>query len=96
MNMHPSEVLIRPVITEKSTQLHDKGRYMFEVPLRATKGQVKAAVEQAFEVHVAAVNIAKLPGKRKRYGARLTKPHPVKKAMVTLRSGDRIQLFEGL
>lgn len=94
--MHPSEVLIRPVITEKSTQLHDQGRYIFEVPLGATKGQVKAAVEQAFEVHVTAVNIAKLPGKRKRYGPRLTKAHPIKKAMVTLRSGDRIQLFEGL
>lgn len=96
MKMHPSEILIRPVITEKSTQLHGRGRYIFQVSLKATKSQVKAAVEQAFDVRVSAINILKLPGKRKRYGPRLTRARPMKKAMVTLRAGDRIQIFEGL
>ena len=94
--MHPPEILVRPVITEKSTLLHEKGRYVFQVSPKATKPQIKAAVEQAFEVHVAAVNIIKLPGKRRRYGPRLVKARPVKKAIVTLRPGDRIQIFEGL
>jgi large subunit ribosomal protein L23 len=94
--MHSVDILIRPIITEKSTQLHDSGRYIFQVAPKATKTQVKDAVEQAFDVHVAAVNILKLPGKRKRYGPRLSKARSIKKAVVTLRAGDRIQIFEGL
>lgn len=96
MKMHPAEILKRPVITEKSTLLHDTGRYVFEVMPNATKPQVKAAVEKAFDVHVTAVNMIKLPGKRKRYGPRFSKPSPFKKAVVTLKSGERIQIFEGL
>lgn len=94
--MHPAEILKRPVITEKSTLLHDTGRYIFEVMPNATKPQVKAAVERAFDVHVIAVNMIKLPGKRKRYGPRFNKPSPMKKAVITLRPGERIQIFEGL
>lgn len=94
--MHPANVLLRPVITEKSTLLHDKGRYIFEVSPKASKPDIKSAVEQAFNVHVASVNIVKLPGKKKRYGPRFSKPSPVKKAVVTLRSGEKIQIFEGL
>ena len=94
--MRPGEILIRPVITEKSTLLHDKGRYIFEVRPKATKPEVKEAVEQAFGVHVKAVNIIRLLGKRKRYGPRLVKASPTKKAVVTLRPGERIQLFEGI
>ena len=94
--MRPSDILVRPIITEKSTLLHDSGRYIFQVAPKATKIQVKKAIEQAFEVHVAAVNMLKLPGKRKRYGPRLSKARSIKKAVVTLRAGDRIQIFEGL
>ena len=62
---------------------------------RATRHVVDSAVQKAYNVNVASVNIVKTPGKRKRYGPRLVKRPDTKKAIVTLKSGERIQLFEG-
>jgi len=94
--MNPAEVLIRPVVTEKSTYLHNQGKYIFQIAEWATKPQVKRAVEQAFSVHVVSVNVATLPGKQKRYGPRLVQTPSTRKAVVTVRPGDKIQIFEGL
>ena len=94
--MNISEVLLRPTITEKSTLLHEDGQYTFQVALRANKTLVKQAVEQNFGVKVVSVNITVNRGKRKRYGPRFKKQPDVKKAVVTLRPGDRIDLIEGL
>ena len=94
--MNPGDILVRPIITERSTMLHTQGKYIFQISKRATKPQVKQAVEQAFNVKVLAVNTNKLPGKRKRMGPRLVHTPTVRKAVVTLRTGDKIQLFEGL
>ena len=94
MNVH--QVLLRPTITEKSTFLQESGKYTFRVAPRANKVQVKEAVETSFNVTVLDVNITKTHGKRKRYGSRITKKPDIKKAVVTLASGDRIELVEGL
>ncbi len=94
--MHTFEVLRRPLITEKSTILQDaQNKYAFEVDTRANKVQVKSAVEEAFSVKVTDVNIATIKGKRKRFGPKLVKRPSWKKAVVSLRPGDRIQIFEG-
>ena len=93
--MHLYEVLRRPLITEKSTTLQIEGKYAFEVDKRATKPQIKQAVEKAFDVKVTAVNIIMNPGKTRRLGRRELPAHPWKKAIVTLQPGDSIELFEG-
>lgn len=95
--MHVYEVLKRPVMTEKSMLLADAGKYVFEVDRRANKHQVKEAVETIFNVHVASVNIIRMPPKRARYGRRVVVKEPMwKKAIVTLAPGEKIPLFEGV
>ena len=94
MNIY--EVLLKPTITEKSTLLQESGRYTFQVNLKANKGLVKEAVEKNFNVTVVDVNITKLHGKQKRYGPKMKKMPDIKKAIVTLKPGDRINLVEGL
>ena len=94
--MHVFEVLLRPLITEKSTILQEgQNKYAFEVDSRANKVQVKTAVEQSFSVKVTEVNVITIKGKRKRFGRRLVQKPSWKKAVVSLRAGDKIQLFEG-
>lgn len=94
--MHPLQILRRPIITEKSTDLQDQGRYAFEVAPSANKHDIKRAVELAFEVKVVKVNTMNVRGKRKRYGPRATKPRGWKKALVTLAAGETITIFEGV
>lgn len=95
--MHLYEVLRRPVITEKSSALAEKGKYVFEVDRRANKALVKAAVEKAFNVTVMDVNIVWMKPKRSRYGRRTVVKQPAwKKAIVTLTPGQRIEFFEGV
>jgi large subunit ribosomal protein L23 len=94
MNIY--QVLLKPTITEKSTLLQESGRYTFQIAPTANKVQVKEAVEKNFNVTVLDVNITKLRGKRKRYGTRIKKMPDIKKAVVTLKPGDRISIVEGL
>jgi large subunit ribosomal protein L23 len=94
MDIH--QILIKPTITEKSTLLQESGKYTFRVANRANKVEIKEAVERNFDVTVLDVNVTKLHGKRKRYGSRSTKQPDIKKAVVTLKPGDRINLIEGL
>ena len=94
--MNINQVLIRPTITEKSTILQESGKYTFRVAPKANKVEVKAAVEKSFGVTVLDVNITMIHGKRKRYGPRQSKQPDIKKAVVTLQPGDRINLVEGL
>lgn len=94
MDLH--RVLVKPTITEKSTIMQESGKYTFEIAPKANKVQVKEAVEKNFHVDVLDVNISKLRGKRKRYGPRMVKQPDTKKAVVTLKPGDRINLIEGL
>ena len=94
--MQPSEVLIAPLITEKSTVLQERGKYAFKVHPKANKVEIKGAVEATFDVKVVSVNIIKSRGKTKRYGPRFKKQPDTKKAVVSLRPGDRIQIIEGV
>ncbi len=94
MNIY--RVLVKPTITEKSTILQESGKYTFQVAPKANKVEVKEAVEKSFDVTVLDVNITKIHGKRKRYGPRISKQPDIKKAVVTLAAGDRINLIEGL
>ncbi len=94
--MNSFDVLRRPVITEKSTNLQEQGRYSFEVAPRASKLQIKRAVEEAFSVKVLGVNTMNAKGKRKRFGPRETSRRSWKKAIVTLAPGNSITIFEGV
>lgn len=95
-------ILLRPLITEKAQIMaspHNDAvahKYTFEVDQRANKMQIKDAVEVAFSVRVKEVNTIVMKGKRKRYGRGLTKRPDWKKAIVTLRPGEKIELFEGV
>ena len=91
--------IIRPVVSEKSTVLGDHGKYVFEVAPTANKIQIKAAIEAAFankKVQVSAVNILHVPGKVRRRGRTSGMTRSWKKAVVTLREGQRLDLFEGV
>lgn len=94
--MHIYEVLRRPVVTEKSTRLQEESKYVFEVAKVANKPMIKEAVEKAFSVKVLAVNTIMMRGKTKRLGPRMVQRPDWKKAVVTLRAGDRIEFFEGV
>ena len=94
--MHLYEVLRRPLVTEKNTDLQAQGKYVFEVAGVANKNQVKQAVEKAFNVKVTAVNVMTVPGKKKRMGRQEIISPSWKKAIITLKPGDKIEIFEGV
>jgi len=94
--MHLSDVLVRPLVTEKNTILQAQNKYAFEVAQEASKPQIAQSVEKAFKVKVDTVNIVKVPGRTKRVGRRIVRTSPWKKALVTLRAGDKIEFFEGV
>ncbi len=92
--MHQFEVLRRPLITEKYTVLQAFGKYAFEVSASATKPQVREAVEKAFNVKVTSLNMMNMVGRPRRVGRRVLPAKPWKRAVVTLKPGDKIELFE--
>jgi len=94
--VHLYEVLRRPLVTEKNTELQAQGKYAFEVAREANKHQIKQAVEKAFKVEVMAVNVMTVPGKTRRIGRRQVLTQSWKKAIVTLKPGDSIGLFESV
>jgi large subunit ribosomal protein L23 len=94
--MHIYEVLRRPLVTEKSTVLQGMNKYAFEVADDANKLQIEQAVEKAFKVTVTGVNVITMRGKKKRMGRREVISQPWKKAIVTLKPGDKIEFFEGV
>jgi large subunit ribosomal protein L23 len=94
--MHLYEVLRRPLVTEKNTILQAQNKYAFEVAKEANKPQIKQAVEKAFKVQVTTVNVTKVSGKTRRVGRRLVQTAPWKKAIVTLKPGNKIEFFEGV
>ena len=92
--MHLYEVLRRPLLTEKNTALLAQNKYAFEVAGEANKHQIEQAVEKAFKVKVTAVNVMTVPGKTRRVGRRQVLTQSWIKAIVTLKPGDKIELFE--
>jgi len=92
--MNPNDVIIRPIISEKSTSSMEINKYIFEVPVKANKIMVKQAVKAVFGVQPTDVNILVVRGKRRRVRLRVGKTAAWKKAIVTLKAGDKINVFE--
>jgi large subunit ribosomal protein L23 len=93
--MDARQVVIAPVVSEKSYSLIEDNKYSFRVHPRAHKTQIRQAVEELFDVKVEAVNVVKVQPKPKRRGFSRGKKPGWKKAIVQLRAGDRIEIFEG-
>jgi len=91
----PRAVLLSPVVSEKSYGLLDQNKYTFLVRPDANKTQIKVAVEEVFNVKVEAVTTANRQGKRKRTKTGFGRRKDTKRAVVSLRAGDRIEIFGG-
>jgi large subunit ribosomal protein L23 len=94
--MDSSQVLIRPVVSEKSYVLATAGKYTFRVHPDAHKTQIKQAVEDLFDVRVLDVRTISVPSKPKRRGYTAGRTREWKKAVVQVREGDSIPIFQGL
>ena len=92
--MEARDIIIRPLITEKSTALMAEGKYVFEVAKAANKIEIAKAISQIFKVKVASVNTINVEGKVKRMGRSVGKRSDYKKAIVKLAAGETIEFFE--
>ena len=90
------DVVLSPIITEKATNASERNQVMFKVARNATKPQIKEAVEKLFDVKVKSVNTLVRKGKHKAFRGRLGEQSDVKKAIVTLEEGHRIDVTTGL
>jgi large subunit ribosomal protein L23 len=95
VSLHPNEILIAPIVSEKSYSLIADRKYTFRVHKNAHKTQIRQAIEQLFDVHVTAVNISKVQPKAKRRGMIKGYRPGYKKAIVQVREGETIPIFEG-
>jgi len=93
INKDPREILLRPVVSEKSYALMDEGKYTFEVDRRSNKTEIKIAVEQVFGVTVRSVNTMNRKGKTRRTRFGVGKRNDAKRAIVTLADGEAIDVF---
>jgi large subunit ribosomal protein L23 len=95
MSLDPHQVLVAPVVSEKSYSLITENKYSFRVHEKAHKTQIRQAVEELFDVKVVGVNVVKVQPKPKRRGMHKGTKPGWKKAIVQLREGDKIDIFEG-
>ena len=95
MSLHPNEVLLAPVVSEKSYHLVEQRKYAFKIHPDAHRTQVRQAVEELFSVHVESVNVLKVQPKPKRRGLIKGVKPGWKKAIVQIREGESIEIFEG-
>ncbi|MAV91900.1 MAG: 50S ribosomal protein L23 [Bdellovibrionaceae bacterium] len=93
--MIQSQIIKKPLITEKNSILAETGIYSFEVDRRASKTEIKSAIEKFFQVKVQSVNTLQCRGKARRNRFGISKPKYWKKAMVRLMPGEKISIFEG-
>ncbi len=93
--MEGQRIIRKPLITEKTTRQKEEGQYVFEVAGSANKIEIQKAVERLFKVKVLDVRTSNVLGKVKRLGRKSGRRSDWKKAIVTLREGDRIEFFEG-
>ena len=96
MAANPRDVLIRPLITEKTSMMMQENKYAFQVALNANKVEIRQAVEQIFDVKVLSVNTVRVLGKVKRMGRTQGKRSDYKKAIVKLAEGQTIEFFVGM
>jgi large subunit ribosomal protein L23 len=95
MQRQPDQIIIEPIVTEKSNHLREERKYVFHVDSRANKVEVMQAIAKLFAVHPVSCNIAMVKRKPKRVRYKLGYTSSWKKAVVTLRPGEVIQIFEG-
>ena len=93
-NIH--DVLVKPLVSEKSMMMIEENKYSFQVAREANKIEIKHAVETIFNVKVTAVTTRLIKGKLKRMGKYQGKRPDTKKAIVTLKEGDKIEIFSGI
>lgn len=92
----PRQIIIRPIVSEKSFgMIEEQNRYTFEVAKTATKPQIGQAIEEIFDVKVVKVNTMNVNGKPRRVRYQMGKTRNWKKAIVTLKAGDTIEIFPG-
>lgn len=93
---NPRDVLKKPIVSERSMGLTEQGKYSFYVDPKANKIEIKHAVQELFKVTVTDVNTMNVKGKAKRMGKYVGRTANRKKAIVTLKEGDKIEIFEGM
>lgn len=96
MNLAARDIIIAPVVTEKTNAAMERGTYTFRVHPEATKADVHHAIEEIFKVRVVRVNTMNVPGKPRRLGLHAGRTRSWKKAAVKLAPGQKIQFFEGV
>jgi len=95
MNLTARDIIIAPLVTEKTNEAMQRGTYTFRVHPKATKADIHNAVEEIFKVRVVKVNTMNVPGKPRRMGLKVGRTSAWKKALVTLAPGQKIEFFEG-
>jgi large subunit ribosomal protein L23 len=95
LNKNPRDVILRPVVSEKSYNLIDEGKYTFEVDPRSNKTEIKQAIEHIFKVKVASVNTLNRTGKEKKTRFGIGKRKDSKRAIITLKTGT-IDIFSSI
>ena len=96
MAANPRDILLRPLITEKTSAMMQDNKYTFKVALGANKVEIRQAVEEIFKVKVVNVNTIRVFGKTKRMGKSIGRRSDYKKAIVKLAEGQTIEFFEGM
>lgn len=94
--MDAYDVVLKPIISEKSMELMGENKYSFRVNLKANKIQIRKAIEEIFKVNVVTVRTIRMTGKKKRMGANIGKRSDWKKAIVQIVPGQQIKFFEGM
>jgi len=92
--MNANDIIIRPVISEKTTEAMEQNKYVFEVMMKANKLMVRTAVKELFGVKPEKVNIIRVRGKEKRLRYKTGRRPAWKKAIITLKPGEKIDIFE--
>ena len=92
--MDYNDVILKPILSEKSTDLSEQNKYVFRVSIQANKHLVRKAIKEIFNVTPEKVNVMRIRGKRKRVRYQYGITPAWKKAIVTLKQGDKIELFE--
>lgn len=96
MAANPRDILLKPIITERTAEMMQDNKYTFKVALTANKVEIRQAVEDIFKVKVLSVNTMRVLGKTKRMGRYMGKRSDYKKAIVKLAPGETIGFFEGM
>ena len=94
--LYPQDVILKPIVTEKTTGLLEENKYVFKVHMDANKIEIGQAIEKLFKVEVADVKTMRVYGIVKHLGRNSGKTPDWKKAIVTLKEGNKIPLFEGV